>query len=188
MLPKSGHRGLSITDGYRIVVFGWIKNVGVQDWVAGHLVTLKMSGLPPLLSAGHMAMNADLLAPSSSIFCLRGTTGEHVPATVMGLSFFPECVTISYEHSGHIVFPRLPRGAALLLLTVVRPHRLLLTSGLLHLQLTLRSMLRPSTFLHDTKDISMTASILPLPCFIVILVTGVCKGGGRVLPTIAFPP
>ena len=30
---------------------------------------------------------------------------------------------------------------------------------------------RPTTFLHMTKDISMTAPILPLPCFIAILVT-----------------
>ena len=46
-------------------------------------------------------MNADLLAPGSSVFCLRGTTGEHVPATVVGLSSFPECVAISYKPSGH---------------------------------------------------------------------------------------
>ena len=44
-------------------------------------------------------MNADLLAPSSSVFYPRDTTGERVP--VVGLSSFPECVTISYERSGH---------------------------------------------------------------------------------------
>ena len=42
--------------------------------------------LPPLLSTGHMAINADLLAPSIIAFYLRGTTGERVPATVVGLS------------------------------------------------------------------------------------------------------
>ena len=44
-----------------------------------------------------MAMNADLLAAGSNVFYLRGTTGEHVPATVVGLSSFPECVAISYD-------------------------------------------------------------------------------------------
>ena len=44
--------------------------------------------LPPLLSTGQMAMNADLLAPGSKVFYLRGTTGERVPATVVGLSSF----------------------------------------------------------------------------------------------------
>ena len=46
-------------------------------------------------------MNADLLAPGSNVGSLRGTTGECVPATVVGLSSFPECVAISYERSGH---------------------------------------------------------------------------------------
>ena len=40
-------------------------------------------------------MNADVLAPSSSVFFLRGTTGERVPATVVGLSSFLEYVAIS---------------------------------------------------------------------------------------------
>ena len=57
--------------------------------------------LPPLLSTGHMAMNVDLLAPGSNVFYLRGTTGEHVPATVVGLVSFPECVAISCEHASH---------------------------------------------------------------------------------------
>ena len=57
--------------------------------------------LLPLLSTVHMAMNADLLVPGSNVFYLRGTTGERVPATVVGLSSFPECVAISYEHSSH---------------------------------------------------------------------------------------
>ena len=39
-------------------------------------------------------MNADLFAPSSSVFYLRGTIGERVPATVVGLSSFPECVGV----------------------------------------------------------------------------------------------
>ena len=34
-----------------------------------------------------MAINADLLAPGSSVFYLRGTTGERVPATIVGLVF-----------------------------------------------------------------------------------------------------
>ena len=51
-------------------------------------------------------MNADLLAPGSSVFYLRGTPGERVPATVVGLSSFPECVAISFERSGHT--PRAP--------------------------------------------------------------------------------
>ena len=55
----------------------------------------------PLLSAVHMAMNADLLALGSNVFSLRGTTGECVPATIVGLSSFPDFVAISYEHSGH---------------------------------------------------------------------------------------
>ena len=39
--------------------------------------------------------------PGSNVFYLRGTTGERVPATVVGLSSPLECVTISQEHSGH---------------------------------------------------------------------------------------
>ena len=46
-------------------------------------------------------MNADLLSPSSKVFYLRGTTGERVPATVVGLSLFLDCAAISYERSGH---------------------------------------------------------------------------------------
>ena len=44
-------------------------------------------------------MNADSLALGSHVFYPRGTTGERVPATVVGLLSFPECVAISYEHS-----------------------------------------------------------------------------------------
>ena len=50
-----------------------------------------------LFSTAHMAMNADLLKPGSDVFYLRGTTGERVPAPVVGLSSFPECVAIRYE-------------------------------------------------------------------------------------------
>ena len=39
-----------------------------------------------------MAMNADLLVPGSNVFYLRGTTRQRVPAIVVGLSSFPECV------------------------------------------------------------------------------------------------
>ena len=46
-------------------------------------------------------MNAKLLAPGSSVFYLRGTAGERVPARVAGLSPFLECVAISYEHLVH---------------------------------------------------------------------------------------
>ena len=44
-----------------------------------------------------MAMNADLLVPGSGVFYVRGTTGERVRATVVGLSSFPECVAISAQ-------------------------------------------------------------------------------------------
>ena len=54
--------------------------------------------LPPFYSTGHMAMNADLLKPGSDVFCLRGT--DRVPATVVGLLFFSECIAIRYECSG----------------------------------------------------------------------------------------
>ena len=57
--------------------------------------------LPPLLSTGHMAMSADHLAPGSTVCHLRGTTGKRVPATVVGLLSFPECVAISYKRSDH---------------------------------------------------------------------------------------
>ena len=53
--------------------------------------------LPLLPSTVHMAMNADLLGPSPD----GSTRGEPVPAIVVGLSSFPECITISYERSGH---------------------------------------------------------------------------------------
>ena len=55
--------------------------------------------LPPLLSTGHMAMNADLLAPGSTVFHLRGTTG--CACHCCGLLSFSECVAISYERSDH---------------------------------------------------------------------------------------
>ena len=51
-------------------------------------------------------MNVDLLAPGSSVFYLRGTTGKVVPTTVVGLSSFPECVANSYERSGHAQYYR----------------------------------------------------------------------------------
>ena len=38
----------------------------------------------------------------NNVFCLRGTIGERVPATVVGLLSFPECVAIGYERSSHI--------------------------------------------------------------------------------------
>ena len=46
-------------------------------------------------------MNADLLASGSNVFYLRGNTRERVPATVVGLLSFLECVAISYERSSH---------------------------------------------------------------------------------------
>ena len=51
-------------------------------------------------------MNVDLLAPGSTVFYLSGTTWERVPATIVGLSSFPECVAISYERSGHTRYYR----------------------------------------------------------------------------------
>ena len=101
MLPQSGHGGLSIAFRCPIVVFAW----GLACWGprlgSRHLVDSKFLVSPVLLSTGHMAMNADLLAPGSSVFYLRGTTGKCVPATVVGPSSFPESVAISYERSGH---------------------------------------------------------------------------------------
>ena len=44
-------------------------------------------------------MNIDLLVSGSNVFYLRGTSRECVPATVVGLLSFPECVAISYERS-----------------------------------------------------------------------------------------
>ena len=48
-------------------------------------------------------MNAHFLAPGSNVFYLRGTIGGHIFATVAGLLSFPECVAITYEHSGHTI-------------------------------------------------------------------------------------
>ena len=50
-------------------------------------------------------MNADFFAPGRYVFYLRGTRGtigERVPATVVVLLSFPECVATSYERSGHM--------------------------------------------------------------------------------------
>ena len=69
--------------------------VGGPSWAAGNLVDSKFSVSPPLLSTGHMAINANLLVPGNSVFYLRGTGGERVPATVVGFSSFPECDAIS---------------------------------------------------------------------------------------------
>ena len=59
----------------------------------------------------------------------------------------------------------------LLLPTAVCLHRTPPASDVQPLQLTLRSVLRPSIFLHTTKDISMSAPVLPLLSFMVIFVT-----------------
>ena len=99
--PKAVIGALASQIGAQLLCLGGIRNVWVQDWAPGHLENSKMSLLPPLLSTGHMPMNADLLAPGTSVFYLRGATGERVPTTVVGLSSFLECVTISYEHRGH---------------------------------------------------------------------------------------
>ena len=119
--PTAGIGALASQMGGQLLCLSGIKNVGVEDWAAGHLVDLKMSVLPPVLSTGCMAMNADLLGPGSTDFYLRGTTRERVPTTVVGLSSAGVC--------------------------------------------------RHHVFLHMTKDISMTAPILPLMCFIMILAT-----------------
>ena len=83
MLPQSVIGALASQIGAQLLCLDGIKNIGVQDWAAGHLVDSRMLVLvlPPLLSTGHMAMNGDHLAPGSSVFYLRGTTGERVPAT-----------------------------------------------------------------------------------------------------------
>ena len=76
--PKAVIGALASQMGAQLSCLGGIKNVGVQDWAAGHLVDLKVSVLPPLLFTGHMAMNADVLVPGSSVFYLRGTTGARI--------------------------------------------------------------------------------------------------------------
>ena len=56
-------------------------------------------------------MNDDLLKPASDVFFLRGTTRESVPTTVVGLSSFPGCIAIRYEHWGHTqLYPDHPVG------------------------------------------------------------------------------
>ena len=82
--------------------------------------------LPPLLSKGHMAMNADLLAPGNTVFYLAP---QGVLATVVGRLSFLECVAISCERSDHLQFYcdcpvewlTFPRPA---LPDAVHPHRL----------------------------------------------------------------
>ena len=46
----------------------------------------------------HMSMNSELLAPGT-VFYLRGTTNERVPATIVGSSSKADCVAIQYEQS-----------------------------------------------------------------------------------------
>ena len=81
-----------------------------------------------------------------------------MPATVVSLSSFPECVAITYEHSRHTQLHRdcpvgrltCPLSARTFPLpTAVRPHRLPPTSGLQHLWPTFNSVLRPSTSAHE---------------------------------------
>ena len=43
-----------------------------------------------------------LPAAGSNVCYLRGTTGEHFPAAVVGLLSFLECFAISYECSDHM--------------------------------------------------------------------------------------
>ena len=154
MLPQSGHRGPSIAFSYPIIVFAWGPACRGPKLGSRHLVDSKFSVSPPLLSTGHMAMNADLLAPGSSVFYLRGTTGERVPATVVGLSSFPECVAINYERSGHtqyycncpvarLTFPivrvdspdsdwRVPQGLVMTQVMRMAPHALTILARTTH--------------------------------------------------------
>ena len=53
------------------------------------------------LPTNHMSMNSELLAPGTCVFNLRGTTNEHVPATIVGSSSKADCVAIQYERSVH---------------------------------------------------------------------------------------
>ena len=109
--------------------------LGSKNWQQGTLCIRKSRCdyvLSPLSSTMN-AMNADLLAPGSNVFYLRGTTGGCVPATIVGLSSFLECVAISYEHSGRTqlycdcpwsISPSRLSVRGLPLPNVVRPHRL----------------------------------------------------------------
>ena len=49
----------------------------------------------------YLLLFADLLVPGTNVFYLRGTIGQRVLATVVGISSFPKCVAISYERSDH---------------------------------------------------------------------------------------
>ena len=115
-----------------------------------------------------MAINADLLAPGSSVFYLRGTTGERVPATVAGLSSFPECVAISPVMTQ--VMRLVPRAPTIFAKTT---HRCPYISP---------SLYEHQQFLHMTEDIWLTAPILSLPCFMLILVTVFCGVCVALLP------
>ena len=53
------------------------------------------------LSKAHMSINSELLAPSSGVFYVQGTTTEHVLATIVGPSSKPDGVAIQYEQCGH---------------------------------------------------------------------------------------
>ena len=59
----------------------------------------KFSILMYFLPTEHMFMNSELLAPSTGVFYLRGTTNERVPATIVGSSSKADCVAIQYEQS-----------------------------------------------------------------------------------------
>ena len=113
-------------------------------------------------------MNANFLVSGSNVFYLRGTLGERVPATAVGLLSFPECVAISYERSDHtqlyydcpverLTFALLTRSPPLP--NVVRPHRLPLLSGPEQLQPMFRIVLGLRA---STLRCRMTANIFKL--------------------------
>ena len=74
----------------------------VRLWAAGGIVHWKISVLLCVASFVFMAMNADLLKPGNFLSERhhRGA-GEHVLASVVGLSSCLECIAIRYEHPGH---------------------------------------------------------------------------------------
>ena len=101
------------------------------------------------------------------VFYLRGTTGERVPATVVGSSSFPDCVAISLVMTQVMrLAPRAPPTLARIGLHTYR-----------------RSRYEHQQFLHmSEEDIWLTTPILSLPCFMLILVTVLCGVCGWLLP------
>ena len=87
MLPKSGHRSLSITNGWPIVVFVW--NYQCRGVRVGSRAPCAFENIGVTMFC---------------LLCFPEDKWQHVPTTVVGLLSFPECVATSTSAQATRIF------------------------------------------------------------------------------------